>query len=175
VLHSVPDFVRDRPLLQGAYGTALAAHHGPRRRGDTDIEHPVGVATLLDQHGFSEEIVAAALLHDVVEDTDTDIAEIRGAFGDEVADLVERMTEDQTIRPYGERKAEHRHRVAGDRRVAAIYAADKLAHTKQFNTEHVEPSAQRLEHYRRTLVELSDAYPSLDFLAELRSELDHLG
>ena len=143
--------------------------------GDTNIEHPVAVATLLDQHGFSEEIVAAALLHDVVEDTDTDITEVRERFGGEVADLVKRMTEDETIKPYRERKAEHRHRVTGDRRVAAIYAADKLAHARQFNTEHEEPSAQRLEHYRRTLVELSEAYPTLDFLAELRSELDRLG
>jgi GTP pyrophosphokinase len=175
VPHPVPDFVRDRALLQGAYATALWAHHGPRRKGDTDIEHPVAVATLLDQHGFSEEIVAAALLHDVVEDTETDISEIREQFGPEVADLVERMTEDEKIKPYRERKAEHRHRVADDRRVAAIYAADKLAHAEQFNTDHEEPSAQRLEHYRRTLVELSDAYPSLDFLGELRSELDRLG
>ena len=43
------------------------------------------MAQLLHEHGFGEEIVAAALLHDVVEDTETEIAEIEARFGPEVA------------------------------------------------------------------------------------------
>src|SRR4028119_1370789 len=64
----VPDFIAGRELVTRAYEVACRAHHGPEREGDTDIEHPTAVARLLDGAGFGDEIVAAALLHDVVED-----------------------------------------------------------------------------------------------------------
>jgi (p)ppGpp synthase/HD superfamily hydrolase len=120
-------FASDSPLLEGAYRMAREAHHGRRREGDTDIDHPVEVAHLLSDTGFDERTVAAALLHDVVEDSATDTDEIEERFGAEVARLVAEMTEDTKIEPYENRKAEHRSRVARDRNVAAIYAADKLA------------------------------------------------
>jgi (p)ppGpp synthase/HD superfamily hydrolase len=119
-------------------------------------------------------IAAAALLHDVIEDTDTELGEIEAEFGGEVADLVGEMTEDATIAAYRERKAEHRGRVAGNSRVAAIYAADKLAKVRMLNERGEQPDGERLEHYRQTLVELRAAEPSLPFLSELAEELDRL-
>lgn len=169
-----PAFVLGSALLEGSYAFALFAHHGERRRADTDIEHPVAVAELLHREGFSEQVVAAALLHDVIEDTTTEVAEIRRRFGPEVGDLVTEMTEDQSIRSYRERKREHRQRVASDRSAAAIYAADKLATTRVLAAHGEAPAAQRLEHFRATLVSLANAYPTLPFLAELRGELDRL-
>jgi (p)ppGpp synthase/HD superfamily hydrolase len=172
---SPPDFVGGSALLEGAYQMAVSAHHGPRRRGDTEIGHPVAVARLLHENDFPEVVVAAALLHDVVEDTDTELGEIEARFGGEVAQLVGEMTEDETITAYRERKAEHRGRVAGNSCVAAIYAADKLAKVRRLNEMGKQPEAERLEHYRRTLVELREAEPSLPFLSELAEELDRLG
>jgi (p)ppGpp synthase/HD superfamily hydrolase len=172
---SPPDFVTGSTLLEGAYAMAVAAHHGPRSRGDTRIDHPVAVARLLEENGFPAAVVAAALLHDVIEDTATDLDEIRARFGDEVADLVGEMTEDESISGYRERKAEHRGRIAGSGgRVAAIYAADKLAKVRSLNERGERVDGDKLEHYRKTLVELQAAEPSLPFLPELAEELDRL-
>jgi (p)ppGpp synthase/HD superfamily hydrolase len=169
---TVPEFARGSELLTGAYHLARFAHQGPRREGDTDIDHPVAVAELLAREGFDERIVAAALLHDVVEDTTTEPEEIEERFGAEVATLVREMTEDERISDYPERKAEHRARVAGDRRVAVIYAADKLASSRTKDGKAMP--ADQLDHYLATLRTLCETNPELPFLGELRAELDRL-
>src|SRR5919199_708229 len=74
-MNEVPEFAAASPLLSSAYCFAREAHHGPRRTGDTDLDHPVAVARLLYDAGFAEDVVAAALLHDVVEDSATDVHE----------------------------------------------------------------------------------------------------
>jgi (p)ppGpp synthase/HD superfamily hydrolase len=117
-------------LVRRALDTARQAHAGQTRDGSGGmpyIEHPVAVAERLARHGASDEVLAAALLHDVVEESETGVAAVRERFGDAVAELVEVMTEDETIEDYEERKAEHRRRAAGAGPEAlAIYAADKL-------------------------------------------------
>jgi (p)ppGpp synthase/HD superfamily hydrolase len=172
---SPPDFITGSALLEGAYGMAASAHHGPRSRGNTEIGHPVAVARLLHESEFPEVVVAAALLHDVIEDTDTELAEVEAEFGPEVAELVAEMTEDASISAYRERKAEHRSRVAGSGRAAAIYAADKLAKVRMLNERGQHPEAERLEHYRQTLVDLRAARPTTPFLSDLADELERLG
>jgi (p)ppGpp synthase/HD superfamily hydrolase len=153
---------------------AYEAHHGTRREGDTGIEHPTEVAAILGEEGFAEEIVAAGLLHDVIEDTDTDVAEIESRFGRPVADLVAAMTEDQRIDSYEERKAQHRERIAANPRAAAIYAADKLANTRWLRQTGKPVPEEKLDHYVETLRTLCDSNPELPFLAELRDELEAL-
>ena len=170
----IPSFATESPLLRGAHAFALSAHHGPARQGDTEIDHPIRVARLLHEAGFEEEVVAAALLHDVVEDTAIDLDEIEGRFGPEIAGLVGEMTEDERIEPYEARKAEHRERVAEDRWVAAIYAADKLANARTLNEGAQETDRKKLEHYCRTLDKLAAEQPDLPFLGPLRDELDAL-
>jgi (p)ppGpp synthase/HD superfamily hydrolase len=168
----LPEFVRRSELLEGAYRFARDAHHGDRRKGDTDIDHPVQVASLLDGAGFGEEVVAAALLHDVIEDTATDPEEIRERYHDAVAELVSAMTEDASVEPYEERKAAHRERIRrGGRDAAAIYAADKLASARRFHDRPDEVPGAKLEHYERTLGTLRDSHPDLPFLGELEGEL----
>jgi GTP diphosphokinase / guanosine-3',5'-bis(diphosphate) 3'-diphosphatase len=169
-----PRFAGTSPLLVGAFALARAAHHGPRRRGDTDIDHPVAVAALLHERGFSDQVVAAALLHDVVEDTATDHYEIRCRFGPEVGHLVAEMTEDERIEPYERRKAEHRDRIARDSRVAAIYAADKIANARAYRGAGETPPREKLDHYVETLRKLSETHPELPFLRELGEELARL-
>jgi guanosine-3',5'-bis(diphosphate) 3'-pyrophosphohydrolase len=170
----IPSFATESALLRGACDFALSAHHGPARRGDTAIDHPIRVAWLLHEAGFEQEVVAAALLHDVVEDTAIDLDEIEARFGYEIASLVGEMTENEEIEPYEQRKAEHRERVAGDRRVAAIYAADKLANARTLNEEAEEIERKRIEHYCRTLDRLATEQPDLPFLGPLRDELGAL-
>jgi len=168
-----PQFVADSPLLSDAYELARSAHHGPPRVGETDIEHPVEVAAVLHEHGFDERVVAAALLHDVVEDTTVDLPELAKPFGTEICRLVAEMTEDSSIESYPERKAEHRSRVVRDRRAAAIYAADKLSSARGIASADEVPQ-QKLDHYLETLRLLCERHPDLPFIGELQDELNEL-
>lgn len=117
-------------LVREAFETARIAHAGQFRDGAEQIpyiDHPRVVAERLTGQGFPDEVLAAALLHDVVEDSEAEVEELRTRFGGRVADLVAAMTEDEAIEDYERRKAEHRQRIAeaGDEALA-IYAADKL-------------------------------------------------
>ncbi|HVT00076.1 MAG TPA: HD domain-containing protein [Solirubrobacterales bacterium] len=118
-------------LIARAHAKASDAHAGQIRTGSGGlpyIEHPRMVAATLAERGYDETTVAAALLHDVVEGSDTTVAELRAEFGDAVAALVATLSDDESIEPYRERKDEHRDRVARvDGDALAIYAADKLA------------------------------------------------
>ena len=71
-------------------------------------------------------MLAAALLHDVVEDSEMTVEELRERFGDAVAGLVAALSDDESIADYRERKDEHRERVRADGDALAIYGADKL-------------------------------------------------
>jgi len=83
----------DRELLARAFRFAAHAHEGQQRRsGEAFIRHPWGAAMILAELRQDEQTIAAALLHDVVEDTETEIDEVRTEFGDEIAQLVEGVT-----------------------------------------------------------------------------------
>jgi (p)ppGpp synthase/HD superfamily hydrolase len=130
---SLPPGACASPLLSRAFEFAQEAHQGQKRKGDGTpvIDHPVAVAQILFEAGFGEEVVAAALLHDVVEDTDITGEEVADRFGGEVAALVDALTDDRAITDYNERKAAHRAKVErAGMPAAAIYAADKLANVR---------------------------------------------
>ena len=83
----------DRELLERAFLFASEAHEGQQRRsGEPFIAHPVGVASVLADLRLDDSTLAAALLHDVVEDTDVTIEEVRAEFGEEITRLVEGVT-----------------------------------------------------------------------------------
>jgi (p)ppGpp synthase/HD superfamily hydrolase len=169
-----PDF-NDSPLLRAAYEFARDAHHGPRRRGDTDIEHPVEVARLLRDAGYPDELVAAALLHDVLEDTDTSPAEIEQRFGTTVTGLVRALTEDPTIGDYAHRKGALREQIAGAGPEAeAIFAADKLARARELRRSGTPAEAQKLRHYREAFNLLRRRRPELPFVGDFGAELARL-
>ena len=83
----------DFALVDRAYALAEAAHADQRRRsGEPYICHPLSVAEILVEMGMDSESIAAALMHDVAEDTAVTIEEIRQKFGAEVALLVDGVT-----------------------------------------------------------------------------------
>ena len=83
----------DMEMLEKAYQIAEKAHGNQRRKsGELYISHPLSVAGLLVELGMDSESVAAALLHDVVEDTDVTLAQLRAVFGEDVAHLVDGVT-----------------------------------------------------------------------------------
>lgn len=167
-----PDFVRGTTLLEGAFRFARAVYRGEGRRGQAKLRHSVEVARLLHEAGFEEEVVAAGLLHDVVEATASELSQVAERFGSPTAALVEAMTEDDRIEAYEERKAEHRARVtAHGSRAAAIYAADKLAKMPHLRADPGSASARQLAHYQQTVEVLSAGHPDLPFLDDLAQEL----
>lgn len=93
-------------LTSRALEFALRAHEGQVRKGDGKpyIIHPVGVALIVTQFSTEDTIVAAALLHDTVEDTQTTIEDIQKNFGSDVAKIVSDVTEHDKSLPWRERK-----------------------------------------------------------------------
>src|SRR5919198_5312733 len=119
--------------LQRAYTLAEASHRGQKRlSGEDFIEHPVAVATILADLGMDLTTLQAALLHDVVEDTDITQEDIQREFGDEVAAIVDGLTKLDAIR-FRSREQEQAENVrkmiiamAQDIRVLLIKLADRL-------------------------------------------------
>ena len=168
----IPGCVDRSELCRRAYEFAFDAHESA---GGTGFSHPCAVAELLGEADFSDEAIAAAFLHDVVEDTAHGLGEIGEQFGPEVCRLVEAMTEDSGIESYEDRKGEHRKRVlAASRTSAAIYAADKLARVRALREEAEPVDPRRLAHYRATLELFRVERPDLPFLTELDAELPEL-
>jgi len=86
-------------LIEKADQLAERAHTGQTRKDAPTpyIEHPRAVAAILKDAGFDETVVAAALVHDVVEDTPVTLKDVRQELGDEVARLVAPVTHDSTL------------------------------------------------------------------------------
>ena len=82
-------------MLDRVLEFATAAHGDQKRKYTEDpyINHPIAVAEIVKTVPHTQEMVAAALLHDVVEDTHVTLDQIRDAFGDEVAELVSWLTD----------------------------------------------------------------------------------
>lgn len=120
--------------FERALRLAASGHRDQVRKGSGApyIEHPVAVALILDRAGFDEEVVIAGLLHDLVEDTEVTLGQVRDQFGDRVAALVGHCSETKldasgVNRPWIDRKRDHLGAVAGAPEAArAVILADKL-------------------------------------------------
>lgn len=183
-----PRFVRERSeAVRRAFAFAGRAHAGQRRKDDGSpfIGHPIRVAGLLAAEGFDEAVIAAALLHDVVEDSEHEVGDVADRFGADVGGLVAALTEDARIADYEQRKDAHRDQVeAAGELATAIYVADKLANLRDMRALYTEvgeraaarftaPSLEvRVEAWRRDVEMASQAAPDLTLLESLRNELD---
>jgi guanosine-3',5'-bis(diphosphate) 3'-pyrophosphohydrolase len=123
----------DRDLLERAFVFASARHEGQQRRSGEDfILHPLGVAKILAELGRDDATLAAALIHDVVEDTHATVEEIRAEFGDDVSTLVEGVTKLTRIQFQSREQAQAENyrkmvmAMADDYRVILIKLADRL-------------------------------------------------
>ena len=124
---------QDRELVQRAYVFAAKAHEGQfRLSGEDYIEHPVAVARILSELEGDAHTLAAALLHDVAEDTDVTIEEIRQEFGVEIARLVDGVTKLSRIQFHSRMEEQVSNlrkmflAMAEDWRVVVIRLADRL-------------------------------------------------
>ena len=137
-------------MIQKAFDFANEAHKGVRRRsGEPYILHPIAVAKIVVSNiGLGYKSIIAALLHDVVEDTDYTVDDLRSLFGDKVATLVEGLTKIKTVLDNEDKavkksmQAENFKRILltlnDDVRVVLIKLADRLhnVRTIEFMPEH---------------------------------------
>jgi len=121
----------DLSVIEQAYVVAERAHRGQlRKSGDPYITHPVAVATILAELGMTPPTLAAALLHDTVEDTDCSLDQLRAEFGPEIAMLVDGVTKLDKV-AYGDAAQAETVRkmvvaMSRDIRVLVIKLADRL-------------------------------------------------
>ena len=142
--------------------------------------HPVEVAALLARLEHGDHVVAAAVLHDVLEDTDAERTDLALRFGEQVAALVSAVSDDSAIEDEEARKAEVRERVrAGGRDALAVYAADKVSKVRELRMLIAggldeRTAAVKLHRYQASLEMLEDAIGDTHLVQLLRFELEAL-
>jgi guanosine-3',5'-bis(diphosphate) 3'-pyrophosphohydrolase len=148
----------DQELVTHAFRFAAAAHEGQTRRsGEPFIMHPAGVAKICAELRLDEQTVAAALLHDVVEDTATDLATVREEFGDEIAQLVDGVTKLTRVQFQSREQAEAENyrkmvvAMAEDVRVILVKLCDRLHNLRTIEylgkQKQVQKAKEALEVY----------------------------
>ena len=170
-------------MLERGLRVAAEAHHGQTRKASDVpyLTHPVAVAMLLQQHGFDdEEILAAALLHDVVEDTAVTAEQLAEQFPPAVVELVAHLTERKQDesggkRPWEDRKREHLEQIKTAPLAArAIALADKL-HNLSTMAYDVEAGADLSDRFNASFDRLFWYYESMiNAAAQNDADLDSL-
>ena len=175
------------PRLDRAIALALQAHAGQVRKGQVGIPyvvHPLQVGALLARHGFEPVVIAAGILHDVVEDSEVGLAEIAARVGPQVAALVAEVSEDKAL-SWEQRKQHTIDAIAtmspGAR---AVTAADKVHNLADLTQLLAARGAEvwklfrrgrepTLDYYRRVHAQLALAFPHplTDALAALLEEV----
>ncbi len=144
----------DLQLIERAYQLALSAHGGKKRQtGHEYITHPVSCAYKLAEMKLGIEVVAAGILHDVIEDTDVTVDQLRQTFNDDIADLVDAVTKLKKVKYQGnDLYAENMRRMflamSKDVRVVFIKFADRLHNLR---TLYARPREKQLRVARETL------------------------
>jgi GTP pyrophosphokinase len=140
----------DVALIERAYAAADRAHAGQKRKsGEPYITHPVAVAQILADLGIGAKTIAAALLHDTVEDTDYTLDEVRADFGDEVAMLVDGVTKLDKLKYGDSAQAETVRKMvvamSKDIRVLVIKLADRLHNARTWGFVSAESATRKAQ------------------------------
>lgn len=171
-----PHSNEDISLIERAYEFAAEAHRGQKRKsGEPYIVHPLSTASRLADLKLDSPTIAAALLHDVCEDTDCTIQEIKKHFGDEIGFLVEGVTKLDKIRYKGtERSAESLRKmflaIGQDVRIVLLKLVDR--HHNMETLRHLPPEKQK-----RIALETLEIYAPLAYrlgMKELSGQLEDL-
>lgn len=165
-------------IIKKAYEVAREKHEGQfRKSGDPYIQHPIEVAYILAGLHGGPSTIAAGLLHDVLEDTDTTKEELASEFSSDVADIVDGVTKISKLKYMTKEKAlAHNHEklllaMAKDIRVILVKIADRL-HNMQTISYHSDP-----EKRKRIAQETLDLYAPLAHrlgMYRIKAELEDL-
>ena len=180
-------------MINRAYETAKEAHrHQQRSSGESYINHPLAVARIVADLGLDEISLAAALLHDAVEDTEITLADVERGFGPEVAQIVDGVTKLERLQ-FDSKEAQQAATMrkmlvamARDLRVLIIKLADRL-HNMRTIAAMPSEKQQRIAHetleiyaplaHRLGMQELKQQLEDLSFASlypKRFAELDHL-
>ena len=177
----------DTELMDRAIVFAVKAHHNTERRGKgfPYIIHPLEAVEIVATMTTDQELLAAAALHDTIEDTDVTVEQIRAQFGDRIAELVHSESDEFTEGVSEEDSWHDRKQAAIDRLAAASHDAkivalgDKLSNMRAiwrdyqvkgdalWSIFHVKDKASHEWHYRglaASLSDLSDTFAYREFL-----------
>jgi (p)ppGpp synthase/HD superfamily hydrolase len=175
-------FLRHLPLAQEAVELAVELHAGQLRDSDgaSFVMHPMEVASLLDRSHYPDHVVAAAVLHDVLENTDEEVDDLEARFGPDVAALVAAVSDDPRVDGEEARKDDTRERVrAAGGYAPAVYAADKVSKVREIRTALAAGTPwseleHKLERHRTSLAMLERAMPGSRIVELLRFEIEAL-
>jgi GTP pyrophosphokinase len=167
----------DIELIERALRFSASAHRGQKRMSGEDfVSHSVAVALILAEQLLDSTSIAAALLHDVVEDSDVRVEDIQREFGAEIAGIVDGLTKIShlTFRSSAEEQVENYRKlllsIAKDARVIIIKLGDRLHNMRTL--EHLTP-----ERRQRIAMETREIYAPLAHrfgMAKMRVELEDL-
>jgi GTP pyrophosphokinase len=165
----------DSGLIERAYKTAEKHHEGQKRKSGEDyITHPLAVARILADLGSGPATIAAALLHDTVEDTSYSIEQLRSDFGEEVGLLVDGVTKLDKMKFGDSAQAETMRKMvvamSKDVRVLVIKLADRLHNARTWG--FVDPDSAK-----RKAQETLEIYAPLAHrlgIATMKSELEDI-
>ena len=180
--HRATNLFAGLPIARAALKFASARHASQYREIDHApfIAHPIEVGSLLHRDGQPDEVIAAGLLHDLLEKTRTTRAELQRRFGACIAGLVESVSDDPSIDDYESRKRELRDRVAhAGSDTVAIFAADKISKVRELAllpTSRLDDTTTRakLAHYRASLEMLRGVAENSALVDLLDAELNRL-
>ena len=168
---------KDIQLINDAFDYAYKKHFGIKRiTGEDYINHPLNVAYILTDINADAECLAAALLHDTIEDTDSTFKEIEEKFGSEVASLVDGVTKINRLHfaNAGEQMAANQRKIlvglSEDVRVIIIKLADRLHNMR---TLYVMPEEKQKKKSKETLEILTPVADRLG-INKIKSELEDL-
>ena len=153
---------------------AFAAHkHRDQRRKDAGatpyINHPLALARILSVEGgvIDPVTIAAALLHDTIEDTETTPEELEAEFGADIRSIVEQVTDDKTLPKAARKQAQVDHAGHISHRAQLVKLADKIANLRDVATAPPDRwDLQRRQEYfdwgKRVIDRLRGAHPALE-------------
>jgi guanosine-3',5'-bis(diphosphate) 3'-pyrophosphohydrolase len=162
----------DLAVVLAALGFAAHKHRDQRRKdaaASPYINHPIALANVLVREGAVGEpaVIAAALLHDTLEDTQTTLGELRAAFGERITRIVEEVSDDKSL-PKAERKRRQIERAAAiSREAKLVKLADKICNLRDM-ADHPPASwdlVRRREYFdwaKAVIDRLRGAHPGLE-------------
>jgi myo-inositol-1(or 4)-monophosphatase len=174
-------------ILEKAITKAMDLHEGQTRKVDNRtpyVAHPLETAMIVAKYVNFEAVIAAAILHDVVECKKCELADIEREFGAEIAAYVALLTEDKSIADWRVRKKNNLAALVENKLAYFIRAADAVANMRSLVAELKEmgatawtkfnaPKESKLEYYRTILQETRDILPA-EMLEEYVSLIKYL-
>lgn len=138
-------------IIEKAVRVSVAAHKDQTRKGDDlpYIIHPFMVAIKLAKYNFPDTVIAAALTHDVLEDTEYPEDKLKNELGEEVLEIVKAVTNDDSL-PWEEKKKKYVETVrAGSDGAKAVAVADKIHNLESLLLAYLEQGSELWKKFNR--------------------------